>query len=417
MGKGTVEAHKPKVRHGKLRRSNGWLNFMRIGLTALVVVGLSGIATVAYAVWGLTQVDTVEMPATGPDVEAGARQMDGAFTILLVGSDTREGQVYQDGEGLDGELNDVTMMLHVSADHQNATVVSFPRDLMIPIPSCPGPNGEPEYYSAMYEQQINTTLSVGGLPCVATTVAALTGMEIPYAGLITFDGVTAVTNALGGVDVCLTEPIYDEHTGLDLPAGNVTLSGDYALQFLRTRYGVGDGGDTSRISNQQVYMSALVRQLQSAETLSDPVKVYSLAKAGLENMTLSSNMATVQFMQAVAGTLKDIQLENINFVQYPTYSHPSIEGRLVPDYENANLLFEVLMSGQAFDVTATGEGVAAVETAPVEEVPVEEVPVEEAPVEGAVEPTPEVPARVELPPGITGQPAAKQTCSQGRTVF
>ena len=57
-------------------------------------------------------------------------------------------QLQQVPDGEEGELNDVTMLLHVSADHKNATVISFPRDLMVPIPSCPGPNGEEDYYSA-----------------------------------------------------------------------------------------------------------------------------------------------------------------------------------------------------------------------------------------------------------------------------
>lgn len=402
---------KPEVRHGELRRSNGWLNALRIGATAAIVVVLGGVATIAYAVWGLAQVDTVQMPVDDdPAVEAGAREIDGAFSILLVGSDTREGQKYNDD--VEGELNDVNILLHVSEDHKNATIVSFPRDLMLPIPSCPGPNGEPDYTPAMAEQQLNSTLSVGGLPCAAETISELTGMDIPYAGLITFDGVIAVTNALGGVEVCLTEPIVDPNTELDLPAGDVSLKGWDTLQFLRTRYGVGDGGDQSRISNQQMYMSALVRQLQSADTLSDPLKVYTLAKAGLENMTLSSNMASVQFMQAVAGTVRNIDLENINFVQYPVLEHPYEEYRVVPDYEAARVLFELIESGKSFTVTETGEGIDAAGEADEEE-PAAEEPAEE----GSTTEAPEESEPVELPPGITGQAAKVETCSQGRTVY
>src|SRR5690606_26403015 len=127
-------------------------------------------------------------------------------------------------------------------------------------------------------------------------------------------------------------PIQDDKADLDLPAGEVTLQGIEALQFLRTRYGVGDGSDVSRISNQQVFMSALLRQLKSAETLSNPVKVYGLAKAGFENLTMSSSMASVQFMQQLAGTVVDIDLNRVTFVQYPSYTHPSLPGRLSPDY-------------------------------------------------------------------------------------
>ncbi|MBP1326788.1 LCP family protein required for cell wall assembly [Leucobacter exalbidus] len=432
------------VRHGKLRRSKSWSNALRILLTTAIVVVLSGVATVSYAVWGLAKdIRTVEL-AGGPNgVGAGAESIDGALTILLVGSDSRQGQAIDDGE--EGELNDVNLMLHVSADHQNATVVSFPRDLMVPFPSCPGPNGEPEYYSPMSEQQLNSAMMYGGLPCVAATLSELTGMPIPYAGLVTFDGVIGISNALGGVDVCLAQPIVDPNADLDLPAGMNNLVGMDALQFLRTRHGVGDGGDTSRISNQQIFMSAMLRKLKDGDTLSDPVKVYGLAKAGVENMTLSSNMASVQFMQSVAGTVKDIDLERINFVQYPSSSHPYEKGRLTPNYLDAETLFEVIQSGQPFEVASVGEGVEvegegdpAVDPAtdpavdPAAEPDPAVDPATDPAVDPAAEPDPAVdpatdpaaePAPVEdsgpikLPENITGQQASSATCSLGRTVF
>ncbi|MGO1538718.1 MAG: LCP family protein [Leucobacter sp.] len=408
------------VRHGRLRRSNGWMNAMKVLLTGLIVVALSGVSIAAYAVWGLVQeVDTVELGNDdgGDLVDVGSQSIEGPLTILLVGSDSRAGQSIDDGEL--GELNDVNLLLHVSADHKNATVMSFPRDLMVPIPSCPGPNGEENYYPAMSEQQLNSAMMYGGLPCVARTIENLTEMDIPYASLVTFDGVIGVSNAIGGVDVCLTQPIVDPKADLDLPAGNNTLVGKEALQFLRTRHGVGDGGDTSRISNQQIFMSSLVRQLKSSETLADPAKVYKLAKAGVENMTLSSNMATVPFMQAVAGTVREIDLNNINFVQYPSYTHPYQEGRLTPDYTSAQALLDVLKSGEAFEVTSKGEGVVedpeeavdeSTEAAPEETTP----PAQSDSGEAAAE---EPSGPVKLPENVTGQGAADETCSQGRTAF
>ena len=409
------------VRHGSLRRSRTWVNVIR-SLTALVVVvAVSGVATVSYALLNVASgLQTVELKSKDA-VGAADQSIDGAITMLLVGSDTRAGQSYDDGET--GELNDVNLLLHVSADHKNATVVSFPRDLMLPIPSCPGPDGEPEYYSAMSEQQLNTTLGYGGLPCAVLTIEELTGMDIPYAGVVTFDGVIAISNAIGGVDVCLTAPLEDvENTGLDLPAGMNTLQGEQALQFLRTRHGVGDGGDLGRINNQQVFMSAMMRKLKSADTLSDPLKVYGLAKAGVENLTLSSNMASVNFIQAMAGTVKDIDLERMNFVQYPSLDHPYESGRLTPNYELADVLFETIKSGQPFDVTGQGL-VAQVEgeaDAPAEEVPAEETPATDAATEdsgessstsGTTATTPSAP--VQLPDSITGVKPDKQVCSGG----
>ncbi len=404
-----VNAANLGARHGRLRRSVSWMNAAKVLLTAVLVVAISGVSVTAYALWGVVQgAQTVELDTTpkAEAVGAGVKSLEGELTILLVGSDKRkEDSIMYDGE--EGELNDVNLLMHIPADHQSATIISFPRDLMVPIPSCTDPDTG-EQTSAMSEQQINTALHYGGLPCVASTISQLTGMEIPYAAMVDFDGVIDITNAIGGVTVCLAQPIEDTETGLELPAGEVTLAGVEALNFVRTRYGVGDGSDVSRISNQQVFMSALLRQMRSAETLSNPIKVYGLAKAGFENLTLSSSMASVQFLQALAGTVVDIDLDRVNFVQYPSSSHPYNPGRLSPDRYSAEQLINVVLSGEPFQLAKPGE--AAVETVPAEPV---------VPAEGtdAADGTVAPPPVTVLPENVTGQPASSQTCSAGRTRY
>ena len=103
------------------------------------------------------------------------------------------------------------MLMHIAEDHSSATVVSFPRDLVVPIPSCPDPAGGS--FDAMSAQPINVTLSYGGLPCTVLTVEALTGLSIPFAAEIQFNGVIEMSNAVGGVPVCVVDPIDDEYTG------------------------------------------------------------------------------------------------------------------------------------------------------------------------------------------------------------
>ena len=408
------------VRHGKLPRSSSVKNFSRFLLTTLLVVAFSGVATAAYAVWGfVNSAKTVDLGNGDDALGPGSQTIDGELTILLAGSDTRAGQDYDDGE--EGELNDVNLLLHVSADHKNATVVSFPRDLMVPIPSCPSEDGEEDFYPAMSEQQLNTAMGYGGLPCVARTISELTGMDIPYAAVITFNGVVGISEAIGGVDVCLTEPLVDPKTDLDLPAGMNTLEGWDALQFLRTRYGVGDGSDISRINNQQVFMSSLMRKLKSAETLSDPFKVWNLAKAAVDNMLLSESMKSMQFMQAAAGTVRDIDLGNINFVQYPTVDHPYESGRLLPNSELAEVLVQTLKSGEAFDVTGTGTAVATPEGEDTAETPAAPTDDPAAETPGTETPATDAPAkegdRVQLPPEITGLKPDVETCTVGRTNY
>lgn len=425
------------ARHGKLRRSSSLANVGKVLLTTLIVFAVSGISVGAYAIFGVVNdVKTVELPApaSANAIGAGGKELDGALTVLLVGSDSRAGQSLDDGET--GELNDVNLLLHIPADHQSATIMSFPRDLMVPIPSCPSEEGEENYYPAMSQQQINSAMMYGGLGCVAETISYLTGMEIPYAALVTFDGVINISNAIGGVTVCLAQPIDDQMTGLSLPAGDVSLQGLEALQFLRSRYGVGDGSDVSRISNQQVFMSALIRQMQSAETLSNPMKVYGLAKAGFNSLTMSSSMASIGFMQALAGTAVNIDPARINFVQYPSNSHPTLPGRLQPNTYLGDQLIEVVLSGQPFEVATRGN--AAVELGP-DGQPLPATPTTPAPAPDGTTPAPdgttdpnaaptdpnaspadpgaEAPSTQVLPEGITGQSAADVTCSAGRTVY
>src|SRR5690606_12225948 len=210
-----------------------------------------------------------------PDLAA----YEGGFNILIVGSDSREGQGDEFGDTDGAELNDVNMLLHVAEDRRSATLVSIPRDLVVPFPECE--DGGPATGLPM----INT-LALGVLNCAVRTVQELTGLTIQFAGIIQFDGVIAMSNAVGGVDVCIDAPIFDPESGLHLKsAGTHTLQGWSALAFLRTRKGVGDGSDLGRINAQQVFLSSLVRKIKSDGTLGDLGKLWGLARAATEHMT------------------------------------------------------------------------------------------------------------------------------------
>lgn len=94
---------------------------------------------------------------------------------------------------------------------------------MVPIPSCTDKNGKAT--SAMSKQPLNTAYTDGGLNCVVKTISELTDQEIQFAAGVTFGGVIEITNAIGGVDVCLANPIKDRYTGLDMAAGTHTVEG------------------------------------------------------------------------------------------------------------------------------------------------------------------------------------------------
>jgi LCP family protein required for cell wall assembly len=344
------------ARHGRQRKQGPWaaiLSFVAAGLAVLLVSGGALAAIVVAQLNSNIQVVTLVSETEGPPPSIGS--IEGGFNVLIVGSDRCE---ETDGcKGRSANLNDVTMLLHVSADQTNAVAVSFPRDLVVPIPSCPDPDGSGSSY-AMSGRPINETLYYGGLACTVLTVEALTGLDIQFAGLITFNGVIEMTNAVGGVEVCLTGPVKDRYTGLDVPAGYSTLAGWDALAFLRSRHGVGDGSDLTRISSQQVYLSSLVRTLKSADTLSDPFKVYAIAQAATSNMELSRNFANPDTLVSVALALKDIPLENVVFVQYPgtTGVGGIYEGKVAPIQARANELFALIKADTRFTLDAAGDG-------------------------------------------------------------
>jgi LCP family protein required for cell wall assembly len=398
------------ARHGRLKRHHPFKTIAALLAGVLAVAGISTAGVAAYAAYDVAAslkpaVKLVD--SKGKDVTPGLGAMDGAFNVLLAGSDSGGGNAAYGERG--ENLNDVTMLLHVSADHKNATVVSFPRDMYVPIPSCPDPKGGS--FDAMSRQKINNSLSYGGLACTVLTVEKLTGLDIPYAGVIQFDGVIEMSNAVGGVPVCVAGDISDPYTGLNVKAGENTLQGPQALAFLRTRHGVGDGSDLGRISNQQVFLSSLVRTIKSADTLANPVKVYALAKAATSNISLSESLNNPTTIASMAMALKNIDVAKVVFVQYP--NHYEGDG-VAPTKDAAATLMQALQNDKPVTLTGdTGVGSEADPNAPAQ-TPATQAPSDASatpPADGST-PAPTDGSSVELPSDVHGQTAAQVTCSK-----
>ena len=247
-------------------------------------------------------------------------------------------------------------------------------------------------------EALNTTMGIGGLPCVALTIAQLTGLDIGYAGLMTFAGVAQLSTAVGGVEICVDAPLVDPWSGIDLPeAGYHTLEGYQALAFLRTRKGVGDGSDLSRISSQQVYMSALVRTLQADGVLNDVTKLYGLAQVAANTMVLSTSLGSLDVMVAMARALRGIPNDNIVFIQYPVLdADPELyPGRVIPNEALAKTVAERLQSDEAFSLSAGSEGFGSTSANP------DSATGSDSPESDVVE-------------GLVGQTAGDETCTVAR---
>ena len=417
----TVRSRRTIARHASAPPTPRALGtVLKIVGVALAVVLVSGAGVAAYTAYDLTAEfasDAVDLPGqeqVPPDIGA----IETGVDLYIAGTDECEPEyasIFGDrctGADADGQLNDVNMLVHISHSPRRVTVVSFPRDLMIAIPSCPREDGSES--PAVSKMQLNSAWSRGGLPCALKTISKLSGLTIPYAAKVSFGNVINITGAIGGVDVCIGNGgIRDEHTGIDWPAGPKNVQGVEALQFLRTRYGLKNGSDLARIANQQQYMSNLARKLVSDEVLSDVPTLLRLATTAVRNVTPSRTLANPLTLVQIALAVKNVPFDEIVFVQYPVYPDPDDEDKVVPNEAAAAQLWAALAANQPIVPTNDanlGGGVI------VQEPPVESPAPEASPAPGSSDapatPSPTESA-VELPESIPGMTAADQVCSAG----
>jgi LCP family protein required for cell wall assembly len=283
------------------------------------------------------------------------------MNILVIGSDTRASAADCQIGGSDGgpcgqgSVNttaganaDVEMLVHLSANRTNATVMSIPRDTMTDLPECKDVNTG-HVYPEVQHGQINSTLSTGGPTCTAKAIHQLTGAPIDHFVMIDFGGVVSMSDAIGGVHVCVDNDVYDPESQLKLAKGSQhTLKGLAALEFLRTRHGFGDGSDNvGRLAAQHVFLSSLVQQLKSANTLSNPLTLLSLAKAATKALVVDDSLSTTPALIALAGQLDDVPIDRITFVTMPNVPDPqNPQARVIPA-PGAQAVFQAIANDQS----------------------------------------------------------------------
>lgn len=403
-GRHPVAQHAHLTAPSPLRKIVTWL------VAGLAAVALAGAGVAAYTITGLTtsiRDNSVSIGATPPAPVDLAAYPD-PFSMVIIGTDECDpslvnliGQDRCLGEDAENHLNDVNILVHVSGEPRKVTVMSFPRDLRVERAECTDDQGNVTSGTA----KLNTSYSAGGangLKCVVDTLSALTGIPVQFAAKLSFKNVVDITDAVGGVEVCVGgDGIYDEQTGLALTPGPHTVSGGDALQFLRTRYGLAQQSDISRISNQQQYMSRLIQKLRSDDVLTNPVTLLNLASIVAKNMQTDTALADPMRMAQLALTIKDVPLEDITFVSYPVVDANDGTEDLLAIEPDATRLAQAVLDGTTLNLNGTGSGVEQVDP-----------PV--AP-EGAASPAPTTPAppTASVDIGASGQTANQQTCSAG----
>ncbi|WP_233576541.1 LCP family protein [Saccharopolyspora rhizosphaerae] len=303
-----------------------------VALASVAVLGLSAVGW--FVTDRLSEVSSAKVLAEVPDAPP---PDDGATDVLLVGSDSRT-----DAQGnplplrvlkqlrteATGGLNTDSLVL-IRVPHSGAppTAVSIPRDT-----STPAPSGRNEKINSVYgltKQATSDELEGEGLPAaeverrakvagqraLVQTVQTLTGLRIDHYAEINLLGFFELTDAVGGVEVCLNSATSDKDSGADFSAGRQTVTGGDALSFVRQRHGL-PRGDLDRIVRQQVFMAGLANKVLSTGTLTDPARVNELVAATQRTVELDEAWDPLGFVQQ----MQQVAAGRVSFVTMPVLS-------------------------------------------------------------------------------------------------
>ncbi|WP_347107551.1 LCP family protein [Paenarthrobacter sp. S56] len=324
------------------------------------VVSVALVAAVAFAAFWFIRLQNniTKAPLSAGDTrdtgDAVVNDKTDRLQILILGSDTRDGKNSQYGTSEDSTgygHSDVMMLLDISADNKRVSVMSFPRDLLVDVPQCTDRKTN-QTFPARSGVMINEAMAEAGIGCAVDTINKLTGLKVDHFMMADFNAVKELSKAVGGVDVCVSDPVFDPDSGLRLAKGNSQVEGEQALSFLRTRHAFGDGGDLGRIRGQQAFLSSLTRKLKSEGTLGNPQRLLQIADVVTQNLTVDEGLASVPTLLTIGGRLKDIDVSKVAFVSVPTQPAAVDPNRLELVEPQASQLFAALRAD--LDLTNPG---------------------------------------------------------------
>ena len=243
---------------------------------------------------------------------------DGAIDVLLVGLDSRtdaHGNPLSEEElatlraGDDVSTNtDTIILVRIPNNGKSATAISIPRDSYVEAPGVGKMKINGVYGSVKEEKRIKLVESgvsdaeadkqstEAGREALIKTVANLTGVTVDHYAEIGLLGFALITDALGGVNVCLKEAVYEPLSGADFPAGWQKLAGPQALSFVRQRHDL-PRGDLDRVTRQQAVMASLAHEVISSKTLSSPATLNRLQDAVQRSVVLSEGWDVMEFVE------------------------------------------------------------------------------------------------------------------------
>lgn len=250
------------------------------------------------------------------------------LNILIMGEDSRDCSGCDiDGLTQDGARSDTTILVHLSADRKHAYGISIPRDSMVTRPECKTSNGG--ISPAASDQMWNAAFAIGGPACTIAQVEQTTGIRIDHFVVVNFESFQGMVDAIGGVTVCLPQPVKDPLAQLNLPAGTQVLTGKNALGYVRERHAIGDGSDLGRVQRQQAFVGAMIKQVMTAGTLANPIHLVSFLNAATSGLTVDPGLDNVKKLAELAYGFRDIGLNKIQFITVPWEYDPADPNRVI----------------------------------------------------------------------------------------
>lgn len=288
----------------------------------LILFGLIGGAVLGFGFYLNHQLSTISRIVTAPPEASrpalapapdGPPQGQGPavgppINILLAGADNGDdgssiAQAIRAGTWRPGShRSDTIMILHIPADRRRAYIVSLPRDTFLAI-------------DGHGKTKLNAAFSFGGPQLMQQTVEQFSGIRMDHQVIIDWNGFRDLSTALGGVTVHVAADVYDPAHRVLWGAGDHTLMGEEALEYVRTRYGLA-GGDFDRIKRQQNFMREMLRKLVSRGTLTNPVMLTEALGAITRNVIVDSEFSDAA-MRELALAMREIRTDDVTFLTIP----------------------------------------------------------------------------------------------------
>ncbi len=318
---GAAAKRGPAGKRGKSRRDPLWARLLVI-FGALLMLGSGGAIVTsklvfAEALSGVHQQNLLGDEANRPEHHA---TISGAKNVLLIGLDARPSQ-----DPTELVRSDSIIIVHINAQHDQAYLVSIPRDTSVEIP----PFEKTRFLGQ--REKINAAFAfgnkdggglAGGTELLVKTIRVLYGINVDAVAIVDFTGFQQVVKVLGGVTMYVDQETTSVHIGWDrnnkvtMPykinadtgkiaykiagvtpkvyhVGTQHLAPWEALDYVRQRELL-PNGDYDRERHQQQFIKAIFKEILSANTLSDPIKLKKVLDVVGQSMTVDSGPVSIE---------------------------------------------------------------------------------------------------------------------------